>query len=81
MNKPILPPVADEIGQLDEDGQQTWSPDEAAAIARLDDDPAYWASIAEAKAQIDRGDCFTTEEVRAHLADVKREWRAERGRH
>ncbi|HEX8419948.1 MAG TPA: hypothetical protein VF638_08050 [Sphingomonas sp.] len=81
MNKPISPPVAEDVGPLDEHGQQIWSPGEAAAIARLDDDAAYWASIAEARAQVDRGDCFTTDEVRSHMAEVKREWRAERDRH
>lgn len=81
MNKPILPPVAADVGPLDEHGEQIWSADEAAAIARLDNDAAYWRSIAEARTQIDQGDCFSTDEVRSHMAEVKREWRAERDRH
>lgn len=80
MNKPILPPVAnDDIGPLDEHGQQIWSPEEEAAIARLDEDPEYWSSIAEARADHAAGLAYTTEEVRAYMTEVKRIWRAERG--
>lgn len=80
MNKPIQPPVPDDdIGPLDEHGQQIWSPEEEAAIARLDADPAYLASLEEANAQIDRGEWFTTEQVNEYMAEVKRRWHAERG--
>lgn len=79
MNKSIFPPVADnDIGPLDEHGQQIWSPEEEAAIARLHDDPVFLQSIEEARAQFERGECYTTEEVKAHMVEVKRQWHAER---
>lgn len=82
MNKPLQPPVPDDdIGPLDEHGQQIWSAEEEAAIARILADPEHDRSIAEAQAQIDRGEWYTTEEVRAHMVEVKRQWRAERGLH
>lgn len=81
MNKPNpdFQPADDDFGPLDERGQQIWSPEEEAAIARLRADPDYRAGIAEAEADIAAGRIFTTEEVWEHLAETKRRWRAERG--
>lgn len=80
MNKPILPPVADDdIGPLDEHGQQIWSPEEEVAIARLEAQPGFWEGLREAEAQIDRGECYTHEEVIARSKEMKRGWFAERG--
>ena len=80
MNKPIQPPVPDDdIGPLDEHGQQIWSPEEEAAIAQLEAEPGFWESLAEANAQIDRGEYYTSEEVNASMREMKRKWFAERG--
>ena len=66
MNKPVQPPILpdDDIGPLDENGEQIWSPEEEAAIARLRDDPDYLRSLEEANAQIARGEWYTMEERR-----------------
>lgn len=81
MNKPIpnLQPSNEDLGPLDEHGQQIWSPETEAMMARLHADPDYWAGIEEAEADIAAGRMYTTEEVWEHLAETKRRWRAERG--
>lgn len=76
--RPNLHPDAD-LGPLDEHGQQIWSPEEEAAIARLHDDPAYWEGIEEALEDIKAGRLYTSEEVAAHMAELKQRWLAERG--
>ena len=46
MNQPITPPQADhDIGPLDEHGQQIWSREEEAAIARLEAQPGFRKSL------------------------------------
>ena len=80
MNKPILPPVADDdIGPLDEHGQQIWPAAEEAAIARVHADPAYIAAIQEALASADRGEVVTSEQLTEHMDARRRRWFAERG--
>lgn len=80
MNKPLLPPVADDdIGPLNEHGQQVWSPKEEQAIARMHGDPEYWAGIAEAEADIAAGRMISHEELARRSAERSRRWRAERG--
>lgn len=70
MNKPNpdLHPADDDPGPLDEHGQQIWSPEEAAAIARLQACPGYQADVAAGLASIARGAGFSTEQVLAELA-------------
>ena len=80
MNKPSAPPVADhDIGPLDEHGQQIWSPEEEAAIARLHADPQTAIDIAEAEADIAAGRVLSLEESRASFAAMRQQWLAERG--
>ena len=80
MNKPISQPIAaPDIGPLDEPGEQIWSPEEEAAIARIEAHPDFWPSLARADAQIDRGEYYSTQEVRAWMKERKREWFAEKG--
>ena len=69
MNKPVpdLRPD-DDLGPLDEHGQQIWSPTEAEAIARLQADPQYQADVAAGLASVERGAGFSTEQVLAELA-------------
>ncbi|MDY7523723.1 hypothetical protein E2E30_18400 [Sphingomonas sp. AAP5] len=76
---PKLQPVDDAIGPLDEHGQQIWSPEAQAMVARVHADPDYWAGIEDAEADIAAGRVYTTDEVWEHLAETKRRWRAERG--
>ena len=80
MNKPTsrIEPD-DDIGPLDEHGQQIWSPEEEAAIARMESDPTFWSDIAEAEADIAAGRCYTHEEVVAMSAERRRRGRDERG--
>lgn len=79
MNKPAQPITPDDdIGPLDEHGQQIWSPEEEAAIARLDADPDFQASLDRANADIDAGRFYTSEEVKASMREMKRRWFAER---
>jgi predicted transcriptional regulator len=81
MNKPKPKIDSDaDIGPLDENGQQIWSPEEEAAIARVHRDPAYWAAIEEAEADITAGRVFTQEEVLAVSAERRRRYLAERKR-
>lgn len=70
----------DNIGPVDENGQQIWTPEEEDAIARLHRDPAYWAAIEEAKADIAAGRVYTHEEVLAASAERRRLYLAKRGR-
>ena len=80
MNKPashVQPD--DDIGPLDENGQQIWSPEEQAAVARMHDDPEFWAGIARAEADFAAGRVYTHQEVQAMSAERRRRWRAERG--
>lgn len=80
MNKPpAIEPDSDDIGPLDEHGQQIWTPAEEAAIARLHEDPAYWAGIEKAEEDIRAGRVFTHEEVRAHSAERRRRCLVARG--
>ena len=80
VNKPLptLQATDDDLGPPDENGEQIWSPETEAAVARLHADPEYWAGIEEAEADIAAGRVYTTEEVWEHLAETKRRWRAER---
>ncbi len=81
MNKPKPQLSADaDIGPVDENGQQIWSAEEEAAIARLHRDPAYWAAMEEAKADIAAGRLLTHEEVLAASAERRRRYLAERER-
>jgi predicted transcriptional regulator len=75
--KPNLQPIDDDVGPLDEHGQQIWSPETEAAMARVHADPEYWAGIEEAEADIAAGRVYTSEEVEAHFAERKRRWLAE----
>ena len=70
MNKPVpdMRPDGDDLGPLDEHGQQIWSPEEEAAIARLQADPGYQADVAAGLASIARGAGYSTEQVLAELA-------------
>lgn len=76
MDKPAQPIAPDdEVGPVDDYGQQIWSPEEEAAIAQLRDDPEYLQSLAESDAQIERGEWYTTEQV---FAELERRRRARR---
>ena len=79
MNKPV-PHVApdDDIGPLDEHGQQIWSPEEEAASARLNAEPSYLESLERINADIDAGLFHTDEESKAHMAEVRRRYLAQR---
>jgi hypothetical protein len=80
MNKPARPFAPDhDLGPLDENGEQIWSPEEAAAIARVTSDPAFLRSVARAEAQADAGGGRTHAEHIAWMEERKREWRARRG--
>ena len=70
MNKPNpdLRPADDDLGPLDENGQQIWSPEETAAIARLWADPHYQADVAAGLASVARGEGYSTEQVLAEVA-------------
>lgn len=76
---PRIEPGNEDLGPLDEHGQQIWTPQEAAAIARMHADPDYWSGIAEAEADERAGRMSSTEEVFERLAERQRVWRAERG--
>ena len=80
MNKPT-PRVEpdDDIGPLDENDQQIWSPEEEAAVERVTSDPQFLAEIAAADADIDAGHYYTQEEAQAYMAEVRRRFLAERG--
>jgi predicted transcriptional regulator len=81
MNRPKSQIESDaNIGPVDESGQQIWSAEEEAAIARLHRDPAYWAAIEEAEADIEAGRVFTHDEVLAASAERRRRYLAERKR-
>ena len=81
MNKPTARIAADDdLGPLDEHGQQIWTPEEEAAIARLHADPAFQAAIAKAEADIAANRVCTDEEARAHMASVRQRFLADRGR-
>jgi len=89
MNKPnpdLRPPDLDpdpdvdhDLGPLDEHGQQIWSPEEEAAIARLRADPYEWAAIEEGLADIAAGRMISSEELELHSVERRRLWLAERG--
>lgn len=80
MNRPSANFEPDhDFGSLDEHGQQVWSSQEEAVIARLHDDPEYWAGIEEAFEDIKAGRVFTSEEVATYFEERKRVWLAERG--
>lgn len=68
MNKPIIRPVADDdIGPLDEHGQQIWSPEEEAAITRIESDPDFWPSLQRSREAVARGEWLTTEQMASEL--------------
>jgi predicted transcriptional regulator len=75
--KPGIAPDAD-IGPVDENGQQIWSAEEEAAIARLHRDPAYWAGIERGLEDIRAGRMFDHEEALAKRAEQRRRWLAGR---
>lgn len=78
MNKPVRigPKDMDEdVGPLDENGEQLWTAEKAAAIDRLVKDPEFIAGCREAEEDIDNGRVYTTQEVTAWMAERKREWR------
>lgn len=81
MNKPSSPPAAVDraIGAVDPNGEQLWSAAEAAALAALQADPDYQASIDEGLADFAAGRVLTHEEVMAAAAERRRRWRAEHG--
>lgn len=80
MNKPISQPQADpDIGPLDEHGHQIWSPEEEAAVARMEADPAFQAGLARAEADILAGRVYTMEEVRVRSRARRQRWFAARG--
>ena len=80
MNKPISQPIADPaIGPLDENGEQIWSPEEEAAIARLHAQPWYQRDCDEADADVAAGRLLTQEEVDASMIEMKRKWFAAKG--
>lgn len=70
MNQPVPRPAAadDDLGPLDQHGQQIWSPEEAAAIARLQTSPQYRADIAAGLASVARAEGHMTESMLAELA-------------
>lgn len=77
MNKPARPPVPDaDLGPLDADGQQIWSPEEREAIERAISASDHAQGIAEAEADIAAGRLHTREEVAARVTESKRCWRA-----
>ena len=79
MNKPLTPPVPDpDIGPLDEHGQQIWSPEEEAAIARMEAQPWFERDTEKALASEAAGTFYTQDEVTASLHEVKRKWFADR---
>lgn len=69
----------DDFGPLDEHGQQIWSPEEEAAIARIEAEPGFLQSLDRANAEIDAGIFYTHEEVVAMSAERRRRWREDRG--
>jgi hypothetical protein len=75
--KPRIAPDAD-IGSVDEHGQQLWSAEEEAAIARLHQDPAYWAGIERGMDDIRTGRMLDHEEALAERAEQRRRWLAGR---
>ena len=80
MNKPATPAIADDdIGPLDENGQQILSPEEEAMFEKMHADPAFWEDIARAEADIAAGRVHTDEEVREHMREVRARFLAERG--
>ena len=80
MNKPLQPPVPDDdVGPLDEYGQQVWSPEDEAASARMWADAEFLAGLEKARAQFERGEWYTNEEVKVHFAERRSRWLSERG--
>jgi predicted transcriptional regulator len=81
MNKPKPDIGSDaDLGPLDANGQQIWSTEEEAAIARLHRDPAYWAGLRRAEADIAAGRMLTHEEVLEASAERRRQYLAKRAR-
>ena len=76
--KPHIEPD-DDIGPLDEHGQQIWSAEEQTASDRLDAEPGYLESLERINADIDVGHFYTQEEASAHMAEVRRRYLAQRG--
>lgn len=80
MNKPAHPLTPDQdIGPLDEHGQQIWSPAEEAAASRREADPTFIAAEAQAEADIAAGRVRSHEDHLIWMAERKREWFARRG--
>jgi len=81
MNKPTpVQPIDADLGLLDENGQQIWSPEEEAAFERLRADPAYWEGIRMAEEDFAAGRFYTHEEVVAKSAARRAHALAERRR-
>lgn len=81
MTKPAHPLTPDlDIGPLDELGQQIWSPEEEAAIARMEADPEFQAGVARAEADILAGRVYTMAEVQVRSKERRRKWFADTGR-
>ena len=77
MNKPVQSITPDDdLGALDEHGQQIWTDEEAAAIARMEADPAYHEGLRRAEEDIAAGRVFTHEQVVAMSAERRRRWLA-----
>ena len=76
--KPRIEPDND-IGALDENGEQIWSPELEETVRRYTATPEYRAAIAEAEADIAAGRVYSHEEVVAHSAERRRRWLADRG--
>jgi hypothetical protein len=81
MNKPLQPPpVADnDIGPLDETGEQIWSSEDHGASARMWADAEFLAGLDEAERQIGRGEWHSQNDVIARSTEMKRRWFAEKG--
>ncbi len=68
MNKPAQPLIPDpDIGPLDQHGQQIWSSEEEAAIARMEANPDFWPSLQRSKEAVARGEWLTTEQMATEL--------------
>lgn len=83
MNKPtrITPqPIEQDIGPIDEQGQQILGVEEQAAIERLTRDPEFQSAVAEGLADIRAGRTLTHEEHLAHRAERRRRFLSDRRR-
>ena len=80
MNKPQSDfDPADDLGPLDEHGQQIWSAEQEAAIARMRADPDYLTAIAEAEADIAEGRTLSHEQMKVEFEAMRARWLRDRG--